>query len=85
MYVTDLPGFCSWSLSQDLQVHSVCTQCVLISFYMSFFQDWSIKFDQDSPVAPRFDVNAPDLYIPGRLDQVNNYWTGMTPSQYLVT
>ncbi|KAI0222770.1 Protein YIF1B-B [Lamellibrachia satsuma] len=27
--------------------------------------DWSIRFDQDSPVAPRFDINAPDLYIPG--------------------
>lgn len=26
--------------------------------------DWSIKFDQDQPVAPRFDENAPDLYIP---------------------
>lgn len=29
------------------------------------FQNWSIKFDQDQPVAPRFDENAPDLYIPG--------------------
>ncbi|XP_060594740.1 protein YIF1B-A-like [Ruditapes philippinarum] len=26
--------------------------------------NWSIKFDQDQPVAPRFDENAPDLYIP---------------------
>lgn len=26
--------------------------------------DWSIKYDQDQPVAPRYEVNAPDLYIP---------------------
>ncbi|XP_048732427.1 protein YIF1B-A-like isoform X2 [Ostrea edulis] len=26
--------------------------------------DWSIKFNQDQPVAPRDDCNAPDLYIP---------------------
>ncbi|XP_054035494.1 protein YIF1B, partial [Dryobates pubescens] len=27
-------------------------------------QDWQVRYQQDSPVAPRFDVNAPDLYIP---------------------
>ncbi|KAL3874850.1 hypothetical protein ACJMK2_037812 [Sinanodonta woodiana] len=26
--------------------------------------DWSIKYNQDEPIAPRFEVNAPDLYIP---------------------
>lgn len=24
-----------------------------------------MRYQQDAPVAPRFDVNAPDLYIPG--------------------
>lgn len=28
-------------------------------------QDWQVHYQQDAPVAPRFDVNAPDLYIPG--------------------
>uniref|UniRef100_A0A8B9INM1 Protein YIF1 n=1 Tax=Anser cygnoides TaxID=8845 RepID=A0A8B9INM1_ANSCY len=28
-------------------------------------QDWQVRYQQDAPVAPRFDVNAPDLYIPG--------------------
>lgn len=28
-------------------------------------QDWEVQYQQDTPVAPRFDVNAPDLYIPG--------------------
>ncbi|NXW81974.1 YIF1B protein, partial [Alopecoenas beccarii] len=28
-------------------------------------QDWQVRYQQDTPVAPRFDVNAPDLYIPG--------------------
>lgn len=26
--------------------------------------DWAVKYDQDEPVPPRYDVNAPDLYIP---------------------
>ncbi|KAL5007926.1 hypothetical protein ScPMuIL_013507 [Solemya velum] len=26
--------------------------------------DWSIKYNQDEPIAPRYEVNAPDLYIP---------------------
>ncbi|KAJ8307987.1 hypothetical protein KUTeg_012861 [Tegillarca granosa] len=26
--------------------------------------DWSIKYNQDEPVAPRYEINAPDLYIP---------------------
>lgn len=28
------------------------------------FQDWSMKYDHDNPVQPRYDLNAPDLYIP---------------------
>lgn len=30
----------------------------------NLFQDWSLKFDQEQPVQPRYDINAPDLYIP---------------------
>jgi len=26
--------------------------------------DWSLKFDKSEPVAPRYEINAPDLYIP---------------------
>uniref|UniRef100_A0A6I8PNJ4 Protein YIF1 n=1 Tax=Ornithorhynchus anatinus TaxID=9258 RepID=A0A6I8PNJ4_ORNAN len=26
--------------------------------------DWEVQYQQDTPVAPRFDINAPDLYIP---------------------
>ncbi|GLG99732.1 Protein YIF1B-A [Gryllus bimaculatus] len=26
--------------------------------------DWSVKYEQDEPVQPRFEINAPDLYIP---------------------
>lgn len=26
--------------------------------------DWSLKYDHDNPVQPRYDINAPDLYIP---------------------
>ncbi|CAG5004634.1 unnamed protein product [Parnassius apollo] len=27
-------------------------------------KDWMVKYDQDTPVQPRYDINAPDLYIP---------------------
>ncbi|XP_049653452.1 protein YIF1B-like isoform X1 [Accipiter gentilis] len=27
-------------------------------------QDWQVRYQQDTPVAPRFVVNAPNLYIP---------------------
>jgi len=27
-------------------------------------KDWSLKYDNAEPVAPRFEINAPDLYIP---------------------
>ena len=27
-------------------------------------KDWSLKFDQETTVQPRYDLNAPDLYIP---------------------
>uniref|UniRef100_A0A7G3AGQ2 Putative conserved plasma membrane protein n=1 Tax=Lutzomyia longipalpis TaxID=7200 RepID=A0A7G3AGQ2_LUTLO len=33
-------------------------------FFPFTHTDWSLKYDQDSPVQPRYDVNAPDLYIP---------------------
>lgn len=26
--------------------------------------DWAVKYNQDEPVQPKYDVNAPDLYIP---------------------
>lgn len=32
--------------------------------YVIIFQDWMVKYDQDIPVQPRYDLNAPDLYIP---------------------
>ncbi|XP_060779332.1 protein YIF1B isoform X1 [Neoarius graeffei] len=27
-------------------------------------ENWEVSYQKDTPVAPRFDVNAPDLYIP---------------------
>ncbi|XP_061028539.1 protein YIF1B isoform X1 [Eschrichtius robustus] len=33
-------------------------------FFPYLHQDWEVQYQQDTPVAPRFDVNAPDLYIP---------------------
>ncbi|KAJ9574724.1 hypothetical protein L9F63_008094, partial [Diploptera punctata] len=26
--------------------------------------DWSVKYEQEEPVQPRYEINAPDLYIP---------------------
>lgn len=33
-------------------------------YFFFFLQDWSVKYEQDNPVQPRFELNAPDLYIP---------------------
>lgn len=33
-------------------------------FFPFAHKDWSLKFDQDNAVQPRYDLNAPDLYIP---------------------
>lgn len=33
-------------------------------FVLINIQDWSVRFNPDEPVAPRDDVNSPDLYIP---------------------
>ncbi|XP_047247730.1 protein YIF1B isoform X2 [Girardinichthys multiradiatus] len=35
---------------------------ILVFPYMH--KNWEVNYQQDIPVAPRFDVNAPDLYIP---------------------
>ncbi|KAH8312073.1 hypothetical protein KR044_009262 [Drosophila immigrans] len=33
-------------------------------FFPFIHRDWSLKYDQEHPVQPRYDINAPDLYIP---------------------
>lgn len=33
-------------------------------FFPFLHTDWSLKYDQENPVQPRFDINALDLYIP---------------------
>ena len=43
----------------------MCTllaSCDLISYFA--VPDWSVRYNQDEPVAPRYEINAPDLYIP---------------------
>lgn len=47
---------------------AVDTKYALTKLGLLFFpfthSDWSIKFEQDTPVQPRYEINAPDLYIP---------------------
>lgn len=33
-------------------------------FFPFAHKDWSLKYNQENPVQPRYDINAPDLYIP---------------------
>ncbi|XP_013777875.1 protein YIF1B-B-like isoform X2 [Limulus polyphemus] len=33
-------------------------------FFPFTHSDWSVHYNQEEPVAPRYDINAPDLYIP---------------------
>ncbi|KAL4707354.1 hypothetical protein ACJJTC_005283 [Scirpophaga incertulas] len=47
---------------------AVDTRYVLKKLLLILFpfthKEWMVKYDEQSPVQPRFDVNAPDLYIP---------------------
>ncbi|CAH0400677.1 unnamed protein product [Chilo suppressalis] len=47
---------------------AVDTRYVLRKLMLILFpfthKEWMLKYDQESPVQPRFDLNAPDLYIP---------------------
>lgn len=47
---------------------AVDTKYVISKLTLLFFpfthSDWSVKYEQDGPVQPRFEINAPDLYIP---------------------
>lgn len=47
---------------------AVDNKYVLHKLRLIFFpftkKDWSLKYDHDNPVQPRYDINAPDLYIP---------------------
>lgn len=31
------------------------------------FKNWSIKYNKAEPIAPRYEINAPDMYIPGKI------------------
>jgi len=33
-------------------------------FFPFTHSDWAIHYNQDEPIAPRYEINAPDLYIP---------------------
>uniref|UniRef100_A0A182TD98 Protein YIF1 n=1 Tax=Anopheles melas TaxID=34690 RepID=A0A182TD98_9DIPT len=35
-----------------------------IIFFPFLQKDWGMKYDHDNPVQPRYDINAPDMYIP---------------------
>ena len=43
--------------------YQVCNLSGLLLFPFAQ-KDWSIKYNQEEPVQPKYDVNAPDLYIP---------------------
>lgn len=47
---------------------AVDTKYVISKLMLLFFpfthKDWTVKYEQDGPVQPRFEINAPDLYIP---------------------
>ncbi|XP_052756521.1 protein YIF1B-B [Galleria mellonella] len=37
---------------------------LLLLIFPFTHKEWMVKYDQDLPVQPRYDINAPDLYIP---------------------
>lgn len=44
--------------------HDMPTCCVHAVFNVTVFQDWTCKYSKSEPVAPRYEINVPDLYIP---------------------
>lgn len=44
--------------------HQIVTNNLNNEIASFFIQDWSIKYEQDSPLQPRYERNAPDMYIP---------------------
>ncbi|VEN40985.1 unnamed protein product [Callosobruchus maculatus] len=56
------------SISELKYYFAVDTKYVLTKLWLLFFpftnKDWSIKYKPDAPIKPRYEVNAPDLYIP---------------------
>jgi hypothetical protein len=45
---------------------SILCSIINLRLKSSFFKDWSVKYDQNEPVPPKLDSNAPDMYIPGK-------------------
>ncbi|XP_022695137.1 protein YIF1B-A-like isoform X2 [Varroa jacobsoni] len=43
---------------------SYVSQKLFLLLFPFIHKDWAPKYNQDVPVPPRYDVNAPDLYIP---------------------
>lgn len=56
------------SMAKVKYYFAVDTQYVLKKLKLLFFPfthtDWSVHYEQEEPVQPRLEINAPDLYIP---------------------
>ncbi|KAL0128860.1 hypothetical protein PUN28_003911 [Cardiocondyla obscurior] len=37
---------------------------LMLLFFPFVHKDWSVKYEQDVPLQPRYETNAPDMYIP---------------------
>ncbi|XP_012526834.1 protein YIF1B-A [Monomorium pharaonis] len=37
---------------------------LMLLFFPFSHKDWSVKYEQDVPLQPRYEINAPDMYIP---------------------
>lgn len=44
--------------------NSYVTRKLSLVLFPFFHKDWSIRYNQDEPVQPRYELNAADLYIP---------------------
>lgn len=49
----------------DVDTGYVLRKLLILLFPFSH-RNWTLSYQQTEPVAPRSDVNAPDLYIPGK-------------------
>ncbi len=62
-YVGRKLGEIEYLTNLNSKCNSVLFLAALLLFPFSH-SDWSIRYSQDEPVQPKYDTNAPDLYIP---------------------
>ena len=83
-FATVVNSYCVFISFSKNRLRGISIICTKLSKCFHVFQDWAIKYDQDQPVAPRYEINAPDLYIPGNNIRIKHSFRCINICQALV-